>query len=107
MARAAWRPCGVRGCGALTRGGPCGRHVGHYDRARGSAAARGYGRAHRAWRVVVLARDPICAACGIEASVVADHIRQVSRGGGWELANGQGLCWSCHERKKAGERGGL
>jgi 5-methylcytosine-specific restriction protein A len=55
--------------------------------------------------VLILARDPICRICKVEASTVADHIVPLRRGGDWGLENGQGLCASCHGKKTAKEDG--
>jgi 5-methylcytosine-specific restriction protein A len=83
-----------------------------YDRARGSAASRGYGARHRRWRELVLARDPVCvdpfgdhAAVGeVAPSTDADHIKRIEEGGArFDLANGQGLCATCHGKKTAME----
>lgn len=58
---------------------------------------------------VVLARDPICMMCHRAASVIADHIKPHK--GVWalfcDLANLQGLCKACHDKKTAREDGGL
>lgn len=60
-------------------------------------------------RLVVLARDPICKACGRAASAVVDHIK--AHKGLWalfvDLANLQGLCATCHNIKTATEDGGF
>jgi 5-methylcytosine-specific restriction protein A len=80
------------------------RHKGR----RPSAARRGYGRRHRRWRKMVLARDAICKRCNRAPSTDADHILPVSNGGEpYSLENGQGLCHSCHGRKTATEDGGF
>lgn len=68
-----------------------------------------YHTAHwRKLRGTVLARDPICKICKRVASNVADHIRP--HRGIWalfcDLANLQGLCEECHNRKTATEDGG-
>jgi 5-methylcytosine-specific restriction protein A len=68
---------------------------------------------HRAqWkklRGLCLARDPVCKMCNREASTVADHIRP--HRGIWalfcDLANLQGLCKPCHDKKTATEDGGF
>lgn len=73
---------------------------------RESAGRRGYGADHRRWRAAILARDPLCKACGVAASTEADHVVPLRAGGGWELENGQGLCRTCHARKTARERPG-
>ncbi len=55
------RPCNQNGCAAVTRDRYCPAHArasgADYDRARGSAAARGYGRPWRKLRLFVLERD--------------------------------------------------
>jgi len=76
-----------------------------YDRQRGTPVERGYGADHRKWRAAILARDPICRACGSEPSTFADHIRPLSQGGAkLDLANGQGMCSRCHQAKRGRER---
>jgi 5-methylcytosine-specific restriction protein A len=57
---------------------------------------------HRRWRAAVLANDPLCS-CG-QGATVADHIKPLSQGGDYSLANGQGLCVRCHNRKTAREQ---
>ena len=93
-------PCRTPRCPAIA--GPRGLCAGHaraYERQRGTAAQRGYGTMHRQWRAAILARDVICRACGKSPSREADHVIPLSQGGGWSLANGQGLCKPCHSRK--------
>jgi 5-methylcytosine-specific restriction endonuclease McrA len=52
----------------------------------------------------VLARDPVCRACGKAPSTVADHIQRIREGGArFDLANGQGLCSVCHDAKRGRE----
>jgi 5-methylcytosine-specific restriction protein A len=73
---------------------------------RGSSSKRGYRRRHYRLREIVLARDPICRACGEEPSVIADHVTPLRQGGApYDLDNLQGLCTRCHNRKTARERG--
>lgn len=86
------------------------------DRARGSAAARGYGAEHRErFRVEVLRRDPVCVLCRRRLSTVADHWplsrRELVMAGldpnDWR--HGRGLCASCHGVETAAnpkQRGG-
>lgn len=75
-----------------------------YERARGSAAARGYGHTWRKLRLMVLRRDPLCVdpfkvLCSTP-SHHADHIIPKQAGGTDSLEdNLQGLCDSCHSRK--------
>ena len=114
-------PCRQPGCGLLVAGGVgrCEEHeawrADEYrrdDERRGQAQTRGYDARHKAWRKRVLERDPTCACgCGRRA-VVADHVVPLKHGKRagwtderlWSLANGQGLAWPCHERKKWQER---
>lgn len=120
MARRPKRPCARPGCPTLVDRGYCAEHERQrqrtYDRSRGKTAERGYGAQHRKWRAMVLARDPVCvdpygvhAERGeVVASTVADHIVPIRRGGArFDLANGQGLCASCHGVKTAREDGGF
>ena len=67
------------------------------------ASARGYDRRHQKWRLLILARDPICKICDREPSTEADHID----GDNTNLsgANGQGLCKSCHAVKTREQTG--
>ena len=103
------RPCLHPGCPALvTDASRCPRHAAereqHYEQQRGSSAARGYGAAHRTWRTVILARDPVCRLCHRAPSTVADHIMPLRLGGTWALSNGQGVCAHCHAVKRGQER---
>jgi HNH endonuclease len=54
----------------------------------------------------VLARDPVCKRCGEAPSVIADHVKPLRQGGGWELSNGAGMCRRCDGIKGFGERFG-
>ena len=99
------RPCSQTGCGAVTRDRYCLVHTQpvatDYDKARGSAAARGYDRRWRKLRGLVLARDcHFCQApgCGQEASEV-DHIIPKRKGGTDALDNLQSLCKPHHSAK--------
>lgn len=77
---------------------------------RPSSNQRGYGYAHRQWRVQVLrdypwCLDPFGRHPGVQVpATVADHIIPVAQGGDWSIDNGQGLCRSCHAVKSAMER---
>ena len=84
------------------------RHTLHLSKhkqhgSRPSASARGYGRRHQKWRLLILARDPICKICNREPSAEADHID----GDNTNLAesNGQGLCKLCHGIKTREQTG--
>lgn len=62
-------------------------------------------------RTRILKRDPVCRCTGCthhdgrctKPSTVADHIIPVAEGGTDTLANGQGLCASCHDAKTRAE----
>ncbi|MEM8783082.1 MAG: HNH endonuclease signature motif containing protein [Planctomycetota bacterium] len=79
-----------------------GRRVDLQDRARGSAASRGYDADHRRWRLAVLRRDPLCVLCKREGRItpatVADHIVPIAVDPSrrLDLDNGRGLCVTCH-----------
>ena len=84
-----------------------------YDKRRGSAAKRGYGRRWQKIRAAFLAANPLCADC-MERGIVTvatdvDHI--IPHKGDqelmWDWSNLQGLCHSCHSRKTAKEDGGF
>lgn len=113
------QPCQRPGCRALADARYCAEHApaerGRFDRERGSAASRGYGRRHERWRKMILARDPLCMIqklCGRGISpdalpapaTHADHIVPVRAGGEWSMENGQGACQRCHGWKTALER---
>ncbi|MGH8626453.1 MAG: HNH endonuclease [Gammaproteobacteria bacterium] len=72
-----------------------------YNQARGSSTQQGYGGRWRKLRLLVLARDPICCACGRAESSDVDHIIPKRRGGADAENNLQGLCGPCHARKTA------
>lgn len=96
---------------ACQRPGCAGKAVGAYTCAkhkrelRKPASQRGYGARHRKWRAVILARDPICVDCERRKSTVADHIVPIDahdpwgRPELWLIANGAGMCKTCHDRK--------
>ena len=102
----AQRPCAQPGCPALVaQGSRCPAHATQHNRAHKVAQRGVYSSArHRAWRRLILNRDPICVMprCG-RASTDADHIIPLSMGGTWELSNGAGRCHRCHSRKTARE----
>jgi 5-methylcytosine-specific restriction endonuclease McrA len=85
-----------------------------YDLARANDPVRRlYGT--RRWRrtsLYILARDPICVACGREASALADHevpaAEYVAQNGGdteyfFDYENLRGLGKACHAKKTAEE----
>ena len=102
--------CNVAGCPELFngRGGRCPAHERQAQRARGTSSQRGYtSRGHATFRAAVLQRDPICVACNLAPSTVADHYPHTRR----ELvelglnpndpSRGRGLCKRCHDKHTA------
>lgn len=102
------RVCSTPGCPELTKGGRCATHRTEADRARGTAAQRGYNSGgHRRFRAAILKRDPVCVACEHQPATVADH-HPISRRdlltAGLDPddpARGRGLCKPCHDRETA------
>ena len=106
------RPCHVAGCPELVYGGDdCPRHPRPprraRERARPSAAERGYGREWKAKRdawmqVHPWCEDPFSRHTGqhIKAQIV-DHIKPRKFGGKDDESNYQSLCGSCHNYKTA------
>jgi 5-methylcytosine-specific restriction protein A len=94
------RPPGFRSAAAVKR---------ELDRARPSAARRGYGPRWRRARAAFLARHPLCAACRAQGRVVAatvvDHV--VPHRGDqrlfWDTSNWAPACKRCHDAKTARE----
>ena len=103
-------PCAQSRCPRLTHRRYCEAHERvirqSFDRERGSAASRGYGRRWQRLRKLVLARQPICQwpNCMTEATEV-DHIKPRRRGGDDSLANLQALCKAHHSLKTVREDG--
>ena len=94
--------CSRPGCPQLTEAGRCSDCDRQADRARGTAAQRGYDATHRTqFREQVLAREPFCRLCSAR-STVADHWPEsrrqlVERGANPnDPQHGRGLCASCH-----------
>lgn len=50
-------------------------------------------------RVRILRRDPVCVACGVRPSTIADHVIPVAEGGTDDEENGAGMCVPCHDVK--------
>ncbi len=104
------KQCARPGCPGLTQGRLCQAHQREetrlYDRQRGSAAKRGYGRKWRKLAATILERDPYCMADGCnEWSTEVDHIKPRRDGGTDDPDNLQGMCHDCHSRKTAIEDG--
>jgi 5-methylcytosine-specific restriction protein A len=81
------------------------------DKARPSAAKRGYDARWRKARLAYLAANPLCTHCKtqgiITAATVVDHITP-HKGDErlfWDVANWSACCKPCHDRKTALEDG--
>lgn len=89
-------------------GRPAGKRKAWESSSHKSPEARGYGRAHRQMRKLVLVEEPLCRLCladGVSTpSTIADHIIPKADGGGSDRGNYQGLCKACHDRKTIAER---
>ena len=110
------RVCSVSGCPEIyptSEGSRCHRHRAEADRRRGTATERGYtSKGHAAFRRAVISADPVCVACHLRPSTVADHYPHSRR----ELIElglnpndpqyGRGLCKSCHDRETAANQPG-
>jgi len=74
---------------------------------RASAAARGYDRRWRRWRLMYLRRNPMCEAVGCDQPAgEVDHIAPLACGGTGEEENLQALCRTHHNRKTMTESSG-
>jgi 5-methylcytosine-specific restriction protein A len=105
-----FKPCGARGCQALTRD-PSGRCPAHPKEAwtkRPEAPKRITGRRLQAMRAELFERAPRCAECErrgrLTLATERDHIVPVNEGGTDDPSNIQGLCGPCHETKSKAER---
>lgn len=70
---------------------------------RTNAPPRLKGKAAVERRLRVLRQYPLCYVCKIRASVIADHIVNLARGGADHESNMAGICHRCHNRKTATE----
>jgi 5-methylcytosine-specific restriction protein A len=122
VALAPMRYCPERGCGTLTRGGPCASHVKARDVRRGTSTARGYdsrwARYSRAFRAeypvcgmrpsgATATSDSLCRASGrVSPAECVDHIVPIIGSDDprfYDATNHQALCDSCHAVKRARE----
>lgn len=114
MPNRAPKVCAQPGCPELTLSGRCEKHqqerVRRYDKARGTAAERGYDERWRSARVDYLRRNSLCVICKMNRrmtpATVVDHIKP-HRGDMklfWNVDNWQSLCTFHHNAKTA--RGG-
>lgn len=103
------RPCPVAGCPELIYdGGECPRHPRQRrERARPSAASRGYGRAWQIKRDAWAKTHPYCADPfgfhhgQLVPMKIVDHIQPRKLGGKDDESNYQSLCGACHNYKTA------
>lgn len=115
-------PCTHPNCGRLAvERGRCADHrrteaARAYDKQRGGAANRGYGRKWEAARLAFLRAHPLCECVDckggelrVMAASVVDHI--VPHRGDpalfWNSNNWQAMAKQCHDRKTAREDGGF
>lgn len=120
----AWRPCArsYAGCPNLTKGTYCEECEPKFgkaaqDRARGSAASRGYGRKWQVESQAFLREHPFCMCeeCRVkpeeerDLSEVVDHITPHCGDQKlfWRRSNWQAMSKRHHDRKTALEDGGL
>ena len=82
-----------------------------YDRRRGTACQRGYGRRWQKVRSIQLARRPLCAECDRAGHIVpateVHHIRDRKQcpALAYDLDNLESLCKSCHSKATGAGRG--
>jgi 5-methylcytosine-specific restriction enzyme A len=94
-------PCTMPGCPRrATQRGRCAYHAREVERARGSAAERGYDREWRLVRAAFLRHHPECVVCGRPAEHV-HHVRRVRDGGTHHDSNLVALCAHHHNRETA------
>jgi 5-methylcytosine-specific restriction protein A len=117
MPSAAPHPCAQSGCPALVAHGQsrCPTHTKERkqqaDKARPSAAERGYTWHWQKLRKQVLREEPLCRRCleqnppRVTPSDEVDHIIPLSKGGTHERSNLQALDVECHRIKSAEEDG--
>jgi len=97
--------CGEPGCHELTEESRCDEHRRAKRRAESvgrPSAERWYGERWKRTRRAFIRVNPTCVACGKPATDV-DHIDGLGPHGphGYDWANLQALCRSCHSKKTA------
>lgn len=79
-----------------------------WERPEGVPDRRVRGSAGVKMRAQVKREEPLCRLCTAKGLVAAttevDHIVPLSRGGGNQRSNMQGLCTPCHDEKSKAER---
>jgi 5-methylcytosine-specific restriction protein A len=104
--------CSAPQCPGLVRAGVCSvcgpvraQRSSHYDRERGSSAARGYGGRWQSVRRMFLRSSPVCVDCkaqgAVTAATEAHHVIARRNGGSDEESNLLALCKACHSRRTA------
>ena len=110
---AKWSVCNVAGCPELTQDRQCEAHTKERERTRYTTKDKGYNTAgHKAFRTLVLHRDPICVLCDVAVATDADHYpidrKQLVLLGmdPNDPENGRGLCHECHSKETAANQPG-
>lgn len=114
------KPCARPGCSNTVERGFCAQHqaqspAASYERARGSASSRGYGRGWAEYSRERLKRFPVCAdpydrhKGRSELAECTDHIESAQARPDlfWEESNHQSLCIGCNSYKAALLEGGF
>ena len=103
-----WKICNVAGCPELTQTTQCDKHTRQREARRRGTKDKGYNTAgHKAFRTLVLHRDPICVLCGVAVATDADHYpkdrKQLVLEGldPNDPKHGRGLCHACHSKETA------
>ena len=107
MPVAAPHPCATPGCPILVQRGQasCAAHERTHERQRGSAAARGYDRRWRKYRLWFLREHPLCVLCLVEGrtepATVVDHIHAHKGDHGlmWDTSNHRAVCRTHHDQR--------
>lgn len=91
------KPC--KKCGKLSETGYCPEHTPAPWKKYTETERIVKGRPLTKAREYLFRRQPLCAACGVRASTIRDHIIPLSQGGEDTYANTQGICEKCHTEK--------
>ena len=79
-----------------------------YDKARGTAAERGYDKRWQRIRLMHLRHNPLCYDCNTKCQVTAanevHHIIALADGGTHNTDNIMSLCKSCHSKRTVNGR---
>lgn len=101
--------CSYPNCRNRVKSGRCDEHKRdkQQDKARGTAAQRGYNHRWQIYRAEYLRHNPLCKMCNdkglLTPATVIDHIKPVEDGQSdplfWQASNHQPLCRDCHSYK--------